>query len=89
MSFLAFFLLVALLGLVGWGLARAARGQVQSGQAPDFTLTTIDGQQVSLKEMRGRVVVVNFWASWCLTCRQEADYLEKLKNYRPNQLLDG
>jgi cytochrome c biogenesis protein CcmG/thiol:disulfide interchange protein DsbE len=76
-ALLAFGLLAALLGLVGWGLARAQRGQVQSGQAPDFTLTTFDNRQVSLKDLRGNVVVLNFWASWCQPCRQEAAYLEQ------------
>ena len=73
----AFGILLALLGLVGWGLARAQRGQVQQGLAPDFTLTTFDGKQVALKDLRGKVVVVNFWASWCQPCRQEAAYLEQ------------
>lgn len=73
----AFGILMALLGLVGWGLARAQRGQVQEGLAPDFTLTTFDGKQVGLKDLRGKVVVLNFWASWCQPCRQEANYLEQ------------
>jgi cytochrome c biogenesis protein CcmG/thiol:disulfide interchange protein DsbE len=66
-----------LLGLVGWGLVRAQSGQVQSGQAPDFVLTTFDNRQVALKDLRGKVVVLNFWASWCLPCRVEAPYLER------------
>jgi len=76
-AFLAFGFLFALLGLVGWGLARAQRGQVQSGQAPNFTLTTFDNRQVSLKDLRGKVVILNFWASWCQPCRIEAAYLEQ------------
>jgi cytochrome c biogenesis protein CcmG/thiol:disulfide interchange protein DsbE len=76
-AFLTFGFLLALLGLVGWGLARAQRGQVHSGQAPDFTFATFDNQQVSLKDLRGKVVVLNFWASWCQPCRVEAAYLEK------------
>lgn len=77
MAILVFVLLLALLGLVGWGLSRAQRGQVKSGQAPDFTLTTFDNQEVSLKDFRGKVVVLNFWASWCQPCRLEAAYLEQ------------
>lgn len=77
-AFLAFGGLLALLGLVGWGLVRAQSGQVQSGLAPDFVLTTFDNRQVSLKELRGKVVVLNFWASWCQPCRLEAAYLEQI-----------
>jgi cytochrome c biogenesis protein CcmG/thiol:disulfide interchange protein DsbE len=77
MVVLAFGLLIALLGLMGWGLVKAQRGQVQDGLAPDFTLTTFDNRQISLKDLRGNIVVVNFWASWCVPCRLEATYLEQ------------
>jgi cytochrome c biogenesis protein CcmG/thiol:disulfide interchange protein DsbE len=43
-----------------------------------FTLTTFDGQPISLEALRGRVVVVNFWASWCIpACYDEAPSLER------------
>lgn len=67
---------VALLSLLGWGLARAQEGPKGSGLAPDFTLETFDGQSVTLGDLRGQVVVINFWASWCPPCREEAAYLE-------------
>jgi peroxiredoxin len=46
--------------------------------APDFTLRTLDGQKLRLGEQRGRVVLVNFWATWCGPCRQEMPHLNKL-----------
>ena len=46
------------------------------GDVPDFTLTTFDGKPVSLSELRGKIVLINFWASWCLTCKGEAAALE-------------
>jgi thiol-disulfide isomerase/thioredoxin len=46
--------------------------------APDFTLLNIDGQQVSLQQYRGKVVFLNFWATWCIPCREEMPALERL-----------
>lgn len=45
--------------------------------APDFTLDTPDGSKVTLSELRGKIVVVNLWATWCLPCRAETPALEK------------
>ena len=46
--------------------------------APDFTLRTLGGPNLRLQEQRGRVVLVNFWATWCAPCRQEMPHLSKL-----------
>ena len=45
--------------------------------APDFTLDTLDGSKLTLSDLRGKIVVVNIWATWCLPCRQETPALEK------------
>ncbi|MBI3060676.1 MAG: TlpA family protein disulfide reductase, partial [Deltaproteobacteria bacterium] len=46
--------------------------------APDFTLEALSGKRISLKGLRGRVVFLNFWATWCIPCRQEMPTMEKL-----------
>jgi cytochrome c biogenesis protein CcmG/thiol:disulfide interchange protein DsbE len=45
--------------------------------APDFTLTTFKGTTISLEDLRGKPVVINFWASWCPPCRIEAPLIER------------
>jgi cytochrome c biogenesis protein CcmG/thiol:disulfide interchange protein DsbE len=66
-----------LLALLAWGLVQADSGPRGSGAAPDFTLTGFDGRTVALSALRGQVAVINFWASWCPPCREEAAYLER------------
>lgn len=68
---------LGLLSLLAWGLVKAQSGPLDSGLAPDFTLTGFDGRTVTLSDLRGQVVVINFWASWCPPCREEAAYLEQ------------
>lgn len=73
---IAFGGVLALLGLLGWGLVRVQAGPRAQGEAPDFTLITFDGGEITLSDLTGQVVVINFWASWCPPCRDEAAYLE-------------
>jgi cytochrome c biogenesis protein CcmG, thiol:disulfide interchange protein DsbE len=74
---------VALLGAFALQLRRPTTGPVIGRTAPDFTLATFDGDRVSLSALRGQVVVLNFWASWCITCANEAADLEAIaRDYR-------
>jgi peroxiredoxin len=60
-------------------IPRAAQAAVApGGRAPDFTLRTIGGPNLRLQEQRGRVVLINFWATWCGPCRQEMPHLNRL-----------
>jgi thiol-disulfide isomerase/thioredoxin len=50
----------------------------QALSAPDFMLESVSGKRVSLKEFRGKVVFLNFWATWCVPCRDEMPLMEAL-----------
>ncbi|MDQ3043784.1 MAG: TlpA family protein disulfide reductase [Chloroflexota bacterium] len=85
-------LVLALLLIVGLGWISFAGGRSapsptarfgQTGDligqpAPDVTLTLFDGTELPLAELRERIVVVNFWASWCAPCRREAPALQAI-----------
>jgi peroxiredoxin len=74
-------LLVAMFLALGTSCAVAA--VAPTVMAPDFTLHTLSGANLRLQEQRGRVVMVNFWATWCSPCRQEMPQLNRLyEKYR-------
>ncbi|CAN0438372.1 unnamed protein product, partial [Phaeothamnion confervicola] len=84
------------LGLVAVGIwNQAGSGDAPSGEervtagvttdrpAPDFTLTLLDGSTFSLADQRGKVVVMNFWASWCGPCKEEMPAIEQVAQAAP------
>jgi cytochrome c biogenesis protein CcmG, thiol:disulfide interchange protein DsbE len=83
--------LIGLLAIVAMGLRRAQQGTVQPGQKiesfslPLFSGYELDGQnEIKLENLRGKVVVLNFWASWCKPCEQEAAEMQAAwKEYEP------
>ena len=84
-------LVIAAVAVVGGGwtwLSRAPEGlddaasPVAGRPAPDFTLQSEDGESVTLSDLRGQVVVLNFWARWCTPCRAEMPALEEVYQAR-------
>jgi cytochrome c biogenesis protein CcmG/thiol:disulfide interchange protein DsbE len=73
---------VLLLLILGFGLIQSQQGQIGRGElAPDFELKSFSGETYRLSDFRGSVVVVNFWASWCDSCKPEAKDLEAAHKY--------
>jgi peroxiredoxin len=71
----------ALTALVMTGTAYAADA---GGPAPGFTLAELTGQQATLSQYKGQVVMVNFWATWCGPCQQEMPLLDQMyKKFKP------
>jgi cytochrome c biogenesis protein CcmG/thiol:disulfide interchange protein DsbE len=74
--------LLLLLALFGWGLINSSQER-PDGAAPDFQMEFFDGYEwegrdtLTMADWEGKVVVLNFWASWCLECRYEAELLEE------------
>lgn len=56
-----------------------AKDLIKSGQAPDFTLPGTDGKTYSLKDFRGKTLIIDFWATWCPDCREEMPQLLDLQ----------
>jgi len=56
-------------------------------EVPDLTMETLDGRTISMAEQRGKVVLVNFWATWCGPCREEIPYLVRLAERYPDHLM--
>ncbi|MCB0116968.1 MAG: TlpA family protein disulfide reductase [Caldilineaceae bacterium] len=69
---------VVFVAILAWRLVQTNTSEHRAdGTAPPLTFTTFEGETISLDDLRGQGVVINFWASWCDPCRDEADLLEQ------------
>ena len=77
--------LLLLAAVVAFGCSKKGRDPAVEGKpAPDFILNDLSGKPVQLSSLKGKVVLVNFWATWCPPCREEIPSMVKL-----NQLMQG
>jgi peroxiredoxin len=81
-------LFLVMAGLVAFALYQSMNQGKQKGleegqSAPDFTLKTLDGKELKLSDLRGKGVLLNFWASWCKPCREEMPAIQSVyEKYR-------
>lgn len=65
-------------------------GEVEGNKAPDFTLADMDGKSVSLSDYEGKVIILNFWATWCAPCREEIPgFIELQTKYNEDLVILG
>jgi thiol-disulfide isomerase/thioredoxin len=77
-SFFISFLILCLSILWVFLLPHCAKKEGESVSAPDFTLKTLDGREITLSKLKGKVVLLDFWATWCAPCRESIPHLIQL-----------
>lgn len=79
-----FWVLFLVIAVAASGCSKKEVPAQEGAAAPDFTLQDLSGKQVQLSSLKGKVVLVNFWATWCPPCREEIPSMVKL-----NQVMQG
>lgn len=68
--------IILLLAMLGQPQSALAKEPKVGEPAPDLQMTLVDGSKVKLSDLRGQVVIINFWATWCVPCRTELPTLD-------------
>jgi peroxiredoxin len=88
--YLCLSLMLLLIALPGCSPKEAKQPAMEGNTAPDFVLKDLSGKEIKLSSLRGKVVVLNFWATWCPPCREEVPSMMRLNRAmagKPFQML--
>ena len=86
--FKSLFLIIVFLSFTQLFAQRKIENQTSSNKAPNFTLEDLNGKNVKLSDFKGKVVIINFWATWCPPCKAEIpDFIELYKTYQKKGLV--
>jgi cytochrome c biogenesis protein CcmG, thiol:disulfide interchange protein DsbE len=78
---------IAFVAIVAWATMSRSTRATAGDPAPDFSLPSMNGGEVGLSEFEGRPLFINFWASWCIPCREEApDLVQTWRSYEKTEL---
>ncbi|MCF7823616.1 MAG: redoxin domain-containing protein [Candidatus Marinimicrobia bacterium] len=81
---------VAAIVFVVFGLFMIGTTSASAQEAPDFTLTNIEGESVSLSDFKGKVIIVDFWATWCGPCKMEIPgFIQLQEDYKDDVVVLG
>ena len=86
--FKSLLLIIVFLSFTQLFAQRKIENQTSSNKAPNFTLEDLNGKNVKLSDFKGKVVIINFWATWCPPCKAEIpDFIELYKTYQKKGLV--